>query len=36
MSDGARLHAVSLEMEAAQKTIDQLYARWAELEQKRD
>jgi len=34
MSDGARLHAVSLEMEAAQKTIDQLYARWAELEQK--
>jgi len=34
MSDGARLHAVSLEMGAAQKTIDQLYARWAELEQK--
>jgi len=34
MSDGARLHAVSLEMEAAQKTIDHLYARWAELEQK--
>jgi ABC transport system ATP-binding/permease protein len=34
MSDGARLHAVSLEMDAAQKTIDQLYARWAELEQK--
>jgi ATP-binding cassette subfamily F protein uup len=34
MNDGARLHAVSLEMDAAQKTIDQLYARWAELEQK--
>ena len=34
MSDGARLHAVSLEMDAAQRTIDQLYARWAELEQK--
>ena len=34
MSDGERLRAVSLEMEAAQKTIDQLYARWAELEQK--
>jgi ATP-binding cassette subfamily F protein uup len=34
MSDGARLRAVSLEMEAAQKKIDQLYARWAELEQK--
>jgi len=34
MNDGARLRAVSLEMEAAQKTIDQLYARWAELEEK--
>jgi ATP-binding cassette subfamily F protein uup len=34
LSDGARLHAVSLEMDAAQKTIDQLYARWAELEEK--
>jgi ABC transport system ATP-binding/permease protein len=34
MSDGARLRAVSLEMEAAQKAIDQLYARWAELEEK--
>jgi ABC transport system ATP-binding/permease protein len=34
MSDGARLHAVSLEMDAAQKRIDQLYSRWAELEQK--
>jgi ATP-binding cassette subfamily F protein uup len=33
-SDGARLHAASLEMDAAQKMIDQLYARWVELEQK--
>jgi ABC transport system ATP-binding/permease protein len=36
MSDGARLYAASLEMDAAQKTIDQLYARWVELEQKRN
>jgi ATP-binding cassette subfamily F protein uup len=35
MSDGSRLHALSMEMDAAQKTIDQLYARWAELEQKK-
>jgi ABC transport system ATP-binding/permease protein len=34
MSDGARLHAASIEMDAAQKTIDELYARWVELEQK--
>ena len=34
MSDGARLHALSLELQAAQKAIDDLYARWAELEQK--
>jgi ATP-binding cassette subfamily F protein uup len=34
MSDPARLRAISLEMEAAQKTIDALYARWAELEAK--
>jgi ABC transport system ATP-binding/permease protein len=33
-SDGARLRTVSLEMEAAQKAIDSLYARWAELEAK--
>jgi ATP-binding cassette subfamily F protein uup len=36
MSDGARLHAASLEMDAAQKAIDQLYARWVELEQKKN
>ena len=34
MSDGPRLHAASMEMEAAQKAIDGLYARWAELEAK--
>jgi ATP-binding cassette subfamily F protein uup len=36
MSDGARLHAASIEMDAAQKTIDHLYARWVELEQKKN
>src|SRR6202158_1177476 len=35
MSDGSRLHAASIEMDAAQKTIDHLYARWVELEQKK-
>ncbi len=34
MSDGARLHAASLELEVAQKAIDGLYTRWVELEQK--
>jgi ATP-binding cassette subfamily F protein uup len=34
MSDGAKLHAASLELEASQKTIDGLYTRWVELEQK--
>jgi len=34
MSDAARLRTLSLEMEAAQKAIDALYARWAELEAK--
>jgi ATP-binding cassette subfamily F protein uup len=34
MSDGAKLHAASLELEAAQKKIDDLYTRWVELEQK--
>jgi ATP-binding cassette subfamily F protein uup len=33
-SDGARLVAASAEMEAAQKDLDRLYARWAELEEK--
>jgi ABC transport system ATP-binding/permease protein len=34
MSDPARLREVSLELEASQKQIDALYARWSELEQK--
>jgi ATP-binding cassette subfamily F protein uup len=34
MSDGGKLHGASLELEAAQKKIDNLYARWVELEQK--
>ena len=32
--DGRRLQQVFLEMEEAQKTVDGLYARWAELEEK--
>jgi len=35
-SDGPRLLAVHAEMEAAQKNLDALYARWAELERKAD
>ncbi len=34
MNDAVQLRTISLQMEAAQKTIDQLYARWAELEAK--
>ncbi len=34
MADAARLRTLSLELEAAQKAIDNLYARWAHLEQK--
>ena len=30
-SDAPRLHTAYLEMESAQKTVDELYARWAEL-----
>jgi ATP-binding cassette subfamily F protein uup len=33
-SDPARLHSASVELEQAQKTVDTLYARWAELESK--
>jgi ATP-binding cassette subfamily F protein uup len=33
-ADGAKLHTVSLELEQAQKTVDALYSRWAELEAK--
>ena len=32
--DPAKLHAASLALEQAQKTVDALYARWAELESK--
>jgi ATP-binding cassette subfamily F protein uup len=35
VSDGPRLVAVHAEMEAAQETVDTLYARWAELEKKK-
>jgi ABC transport system ATP-binding/permease protein len=34
MSDSVRLRAISIELDAAQRTIDTLYARWAELEKK--
>jgi hypothetical protein len=34
MGDVVLLRSISMEMEAAQKAIDQLYARWAELETK--
>jgi ABC transport system ATP-binding/permease protein len=33
-SDAARLLSAHAEMEHAQKAVDELYARWAELEQK--
>jgi ATP-binding cassette subfamily F protein uup len=33
-SDPTRLHAASVELESAQKSVDALYARWAELEAK--
>jgi ATP-binding cassette subfamily F protein uup len=33
-SDGPRLVSAHEEMEAAQKTLDELYARWSELEEK--
>jgi len=35
-SDGPRLIAAQAEMEAAQKDLDTLYARWAELQEKAD
>jgi ATP-binding cassette subfamily F protein uup len=35
VSDGARLHSASLELDAARKAVDHLYARWAELEYKK-
>jgi ABC transport system ATP-binding/permease protein len=33
-SDGARLLSVHVEMETAQKTVDELYVRWSNLEEK--
>jgi len=33
-SDGTRLHEASVELEEAQKAVDQLYERWAELDAK--
>jgi ABC transport system ATP-binding/permease protein len=33
-SDPSKLHAASVELERAQKAVDTLYARWAELEGK--
>jgi ATP-binding cassette subfamily F protein uup len=33
-SDAPRLHTAYVEMESAQKTVDELYARWAELSQR--
>jgi ATP-binding cassette subfamily F protein uup len=34
MSDGTRLHVLSTELEVSQQAIDELYTRWAELEEK--
>jgi ABC transport system ATP-binding/permease protein len=35
VSDGSRLHSASLQLDEARKAVDQLYARWAELEHKK-
>jgi ATP-binding cassette subfamily F protein uup len=35
VSDGPRLVTAHAELEAAQEKVDQLYARWAELEKKK-
>lgn len=35
MSDAPRLHSASLQLDEARKKVDQLYARWAELEHKK-
>jgi ATP-binding cassette subfamily F protein uup len=36
MSDAVRLHVTYVKMEAAQHRVDELYARWAELEKKQN
>jgi ATP-binding cassette subfamily F protein uup len=35
VSDGVRLHSASVELDEARKTVDKLYARWAELDHKK-
>jgi ABC transport system ATP-binding/permease protein len=35
ISDGPRLHSASLQLDEARKTVDKLYARWAELDHKK-
>jgi ABC transport system ATP-binding/permease protein len=35
VSDGPRLHTASMQLDEARKTVDQLYARWAELDHKK-
>ncbi len=35
MSDAARLRKVCVQVEAAQKTVEDLYARWSALEKRR-
>lgn len=35
VSDGPRLHSASLRLDEARKSVDRLYTRWAELEQKK-
>ena len=35
-SDGPRLLSLHAEMETARKTVDELYLRWSELEEKTD
>jgi ATP-binding cassette subfamily F protein uup len=35
VSDGPRLHSASLQLEEARKTVEELYARWAELDHKK-
>jgi ATP-binding cassette subfamily F protein uup len=35
VSDGVRLHNASVELDEARKTVDKLYARWAELDHKK-
>jgi ATP-binding cassette subfamily F protein uup len=36
MSDGPRLHTASVQLDEARKTVDRLYARWAELDHKKN